>query len=167
MPSTSISVDINHYIWYTYVIKNSKERILAINIATSFNLVEDNGEEIPVIQTELVTLDFIHEYMEYLKESLVKIDDQTSYGRLNWEYMITKVLGEQISRYSKLRVVNDAKRFNGQLIYFINIKPIPELYCQFDAPILDTVSVSITDTYSEEIIFNGVLSSYERPEEYK
>lgn len=138
---------------------------MAVNFATIFSTPEEDGSALPVIQTEVATLDFVYEYVEHLKSSFIKVDDSARRGRWNWEYMITKVLAEQISRYSRLRCVNNAKIFKGPLVYLFEVTTISELYSNFDTPIEDTVLIKISETNSEEVLFDGVLSSYTRPEE--
>jgi hypothetical protein len=138
---------------------------MANNIVTQFTKVENDKSESIGLQTELVTLDFIHEYIANIKKILIEIDTRDTMSRWNWEYMLTKAGSSMSNYYSRLRFVQQIKSFSQPRIYFLEITPLVNLYDSKENLIEDAINIKVSYLDGTKIFYEGTLGNYVKPEE--
>lgn len=87
-----------------------------------------------------------------IKKIFKKIDNKEmkkySHGRLNWDYLATKVIAELISKRAMVRIVSDTSGKIKNVIYHIEITPIPEKYS--DTTINATQAINVKAKYASK-----------------
>lgn len=142
------------------------------NFVTDFQIKNSETKEYESLAiTEIVSLDFIYEYMNELKKASRKVDESTpSHGRWNWEYFATKMIASLGNRYQKQRLipyrnVEDiewVKNDKYNTIYIIKIVVLEEAYSDFKANILDAFQVTVYESKDKEILFDDRLSKFRK-----
>ncbi|HHY0551867.1 TPA: hypothetical protein ACVU5P_004186 [Vibrio parahaemolyticus] len=102
-------------------------------------------------------------FIPELKELFRKIDDDSHKYRLNWDYMVTEVVGALIrSRRSVKLIAHDCRSTHG-VIYHTVLTPQSDSYAHTENPIARVIHVRTAFGGCGDMVFDGLLGDYSVP----
>ena len=113
--------------------------------------------------TEIVSMDFIHEYIEAIKKATELVDSRSAFsGRWNWEYFATKMIAQLGDRYSRQRLIPHSsiediswiKNMKYGSIYKIHIETISDIFANSKALGIDALRIKIEKEGENSILYD-------------
>ncbi|HBN6266156.1 TPA: hypothetical protein L3N15_004137 [Vibrio parahaemolyticus] len=102
------------------------------------------------------------EFIPELIELFRKVDDSSHDGRLNWDYMVTKVVCSLVRGRNRVRLLaHNNRRVNG-VIYHTVLTPQSDSYGSKENPIARVIHIKTSFVGCGEVIFDGLLGDYKK-----
>ncbi|MFS1429018.1 hypothetical protein LMH73_018195 [Vibrio splendidus] len=102
-----------------------------------------------------------NEFIPTLQAMFTRIDDDRHEHRLNWDYFVTKIIGEMINTLPKIKILRQDGYDTKYVTYKTIFTPIADAYRTKATAINDSVLICTGYTSKmEEPLYSGLLSGF-------
>lgn len=104
-------------------------------------------------------------FIPELRELFKKMDDDSHKYRLNWDYMVTEVVGALIRSRRSVKLISHDCRSASGVIYHTVLTPQSDDYAYTENPIERVIHIRTVFGGCRDVVFDGLLGDYSIPEE--